>query len=97
MRMMLNLTIPVEKGNAAFIDGSLVATIQGLMQELSPEAAYFFPQGGERSAMIFFDMSDPSQIPQIAERLFENLHAAVEFTPVMNAEDLKKGMGAAGA
>jgi len=92
---MLRITIPVEKGNEAFKDGSLASTIQGLMEELKPEAAYFAPEGGERGAMIVFDMTDPSQIPQIAEKLFANLHAAVEFLPVMNADDLKRGLGGA--
>jgi len=94
MRMMLRWTVPVEQGNAAFKDGSLAATMQGLMQQLQPEAAYFMPEGGERGGLMVFDMTDPSQIPQIAEGLFTNLHAAVEFLPVMNADDLKRGMSA---
>ncbi len=47
---------------------------------------------GERAGMIFFDMADPSQIPQIAEPLFLNLDAAVEFVPVMNADDLREAL-----
>ena len=39
--------------------------------------------------MIVFDMADSAQIPVIAEPLFMNLDAAVEFIPVMNADDLK--------
>lgn len=42
--------------------------------------------------MTVLDMADPSQIPQIAEPLFLNVDAAVEFAPVMNAEDLKKAL-----
>ena len=41
---------------------------------------------------MVFDMADPSEIPQIAEQLFMNLDAAVEFTPVMNAEDLQRAL-----
>ncbi len=33
-----------------------------------------------------------AQIPQIAEPLFLNVDAAVEFVPVMNADDLKKAL-----
>jgi hypothetical protein len=36
-------------------------------------------------------LKDPSDIPVIAEPLFENLNAAVEFLTVMNVDDLKKG------
>lgn len=93
MRMMLKFTLPVEKGNAAFKDGSLGKTVEALMAKLKPEAAYFAPINGNRGGMIFFDLADPSQIVEFAEPLFHNLNAEVEFVPVMNADDLKKGFG----
>jgi Domain of unknown function (DUF3303) len=89
MRMMLRWTVPVERGNEAIKDGSLTRTMRSLLEDLKPEAAYFWPQDGERAGMVVFDMADPSQIPQIAEPLFIDLDAAVEFVPVMNADDLK--------
>jgi Domain of unknown function (DUF3303) len=92
MRTMLRWTVPVEKGNEAVADGTMPTTIEWLMKELKPESAYFFPDGGERSGQMVFDMANPSQIVEIAERLFEALDAAVEFTPVMNPEDLMKGL-----
>lgn len=92
MRMMLTFKVPVEKGNEAFKDGTLASTIQSLIQKLEPEAAYFGPSEGERSGFLVFDMKDSSQIPVIAEPLFSNLLAEVEFVPVMNADDLKKGL-----
>ncbi|MCH7992498.1 MAG: hypothetical protein IIC35_08785 [Gemmatimonadetes bacterium] len=93
MRMMLRWTVPVEKGNQMVNDGSMASVIESLMERLKPEAAYFFPEGGERAGMMFFDMQDSSDIPSIAEALFQDAEAAVEFVPVMNAEDLKKGLG----
>lgn len=92
MRTMLRWTVPVERGNEAIKDGTLAKTIQTLMDQLKPEAAYFMPTDGERSGMMVFDMTDPAQIPQIAEPLFFSLDAAVEFAPVMNAEDLKRAL-----
>jgi hypothetical protein len=41
MRMMLKFTLPVEKGNAAFRDGSLARVLESIMNKLKPEAAYF--------------------------------------------------------
>jgi hypothetical protein len=92
MRTMLRWTVPVERGNEAIKDGTLEQSIQTLMEQLKPEAAYFMPYDGERSGIMVFDMTDPAQIPQIVEPLFMALDAAVEFTPVMNADDLKRAL-----
>ena len=93
MRMMLKFTLPVEKGNAAINDGSLGRTMESIISKLKPEAAYFTPMDGKRGGVIFFDLADPSQIPEVVEPLFMNLNAATELTPVMNADDLRKGLG----
>ncbi len=92
MRTMLRWTVPVEKGNETIKDGSLQQTIETLAQELEPEAAYFWPEDGKRAGMMVFDMADPAEIPQIAEQLFLNLDAAVEFMPVMNVDDLQRAL-----
>jgi hypothetical protein len=97
MRMMLKFALPIEKGNAAFKDGSLGKTMESVLSKLKPEAAYFTTNDGKRGGMIFFDMADPSQIVEFAEPLFLNLNAEVEIVPVMNGDDLRKGMAKAGA
>ena len=94
MRTMLRWTVPVERGNQAIEDGSLGQAMESLLQQLEPEAAYFLAEDGKRGGMVFFDMADPSQIPQIAEPLFLRLNAAVEFVPVMNPDDLRKALAA---
>jgi hypothetical protein len=91
--MMLRWTAPVDKGNEMVHDGSMGEIVGALMEKLQPEAAYFHAEAGERSGSMFFDMQDSSEIPGIAEMLFQGADAAVEFIPVMNADDLKKGLG----
>ena len=93
MRMMLHVTVPVEQGNKAIKDGSLAKTIQSFMDEHKPEATYFFAREGKRTALFVLDLKDTTDIPRIAEPLFHHLNAAIEATPVMNAEDLKAGLG----
>lgn len=95
MRMMLKITIPTENGNRTVKDGSLPKILESTMKKLKPEAAYFLADKGRRTAMIFFDMRDASDVPSIAEPLFMALNAEVELLPVMNADDLQKGLGAA--
>jgi hypothetical protein len=92
MRTMLKFTLPVEKGNQAYNDGSLTKTVMAMMEKLKPEAAYFTPMDGKRGGMMFFNLTEPSQIVETVEPLFLNLNAAVELVPVMNADDLKKGL-----
>ncbi len=92
MRMMLKIVIPTETGNHAIKDGSLQKSFETIMGKLKPEAAYFFPEHGLRSAMMIFDMKDASEIPAIAEPLFAGLNARIQLLPVMNADDLKKGL-----
>jgi len=94
MRTMLRVVMPVEKGNQAIQNGTLPRVMMSAMQDLKPEAAYFYPENGKRACLMVFDMKDPSQIPVIAERFFMELNAEVTLTPVMNADDLKKGLEA---
>jgi len=93
MRVMVRWTVPVEKGNQAIADGSLRRTLAAMAEKLKPEASYFYAEDGKRAGMMVIDMTDSSQIPQIAEPLFSELDASVQFVPVMNADDLRKAIG----
>ena len=91
MRMLLRVSIPVETGNAAVKAGTLGSTIERILADLKPEAAYFVADdNGNRSASIVFDMQDSSQIPAIAEPWFLAFNAHVSFRPIMSPEDLAK-------
>ena len=57
--MLLRVSIPVETGNAAAKAGTLGSTVEKILADLKPEAAYFFPDdNGQRSGSIVFDMKD---------------------------------------
>jgi len=97
MRMLLRVSIPVETGNAAVKAGTLSSTIEGILADLKPEAAYFFADdNGDRSGSIVFDMKDASQIPGIAEPWFLAFNARVSLRPIMSPQDLAKAGPAIG-
>jgi hypothetical protein len=92
MRIMVKFSFPVEAGNSAIRSGKVEKVFQQIMQELKPEAAYFFIDGGERGGLIVVNMDDSSQLAQTAERFFFGLNARIEMVPVMAADDLQKGL-----
>jgi len=91
MRMLLRVSIPVEAGNAAAKAGTLGSTIEKILADLKPEAAYFFADdSGQRSGSIVFDMKNTSEIPAVAEPWFLAFNASVSLRPIMNPQDLDK-------
>jgi hypothetical protein len=92
MRVMIKFAFPVDAGNDAIRSGKMEKVFQGILEELKPEAAYFFPEGGERAGLFVVDMKESSQVVEIAERFFFGLNARIEMVPVMAAEDLQKGL-----
>ncbi len=81
MRMLLRVSVPVETGNALTKAGTLGSTVEKILADLKPEAAYFFvDDNGNRSNSIVFDMKDSSQMPAIAA-----FNANVSFRPVIAA------------
>ncbi|MDL4821314.1 DUF3303 family protein [Actinomadura opuntiae] len=94
MRVMLRARMDTRLGNEAIKNGTLPKTVQSLIERLKPEAAYFTALEGRRTCTLVFDMQDTSQIPSIAEPLFQSLGAEIEIVPVMNLDDLQKGLSA---
>ena len=91
MRMLLRVHIPVETGNLAARNGSLGSTIERILADLKPEAAYFSEDEGERTGYIFFDMKDSSQLTAVAEPWFLAFNARLTVRPAMNPQDLAAG------
>jgi len=92
MRVMARITIPVAAGNKAVTDGSIGKIIQDASERWKPEAMYFTTFAAQRTTYVVFDMPDSSDIPSFAEPFFNGLDAEVEIFPVMNTDDLMRGL-----
>ena len=90
MRFIVKARMDVEAANALASAGKLGSTIQSILEELKPEAAYFVADEGQRTAILVIDMEDPSQLPAVVEPWFLAFNADIEATPAMIAEDLEK-------
>jgi hypothetical protein len=90
MRFLLKAEMATEAGNEAARNGGLGTTIQSILDELKPEAAYFLASNGKRTALLIVNLDDASQIPALAEPWFLAVGANIELVPVMVADDLMK-------
>jgi hypothetical protein len=90
MRMMMKVSIPVEAGNAAARSGALGTTVQRILADLKPEAVYFVAENGLRTGFIFFDLTDSSRLPAVAEPWFHAFNATIAVCPAMTPADLAK-------
>jgi hypothetical protein len=94
MRMMMKAKMDTAAANKAIHEGRMRTVMQSMMEQLKPEAAYFGPDGGKRTAFIVFQLDDPSQLPMISEPLFAEFGATIEVCPVMDRDDLERGLSA---
>jgi hypothetical protein len=90
MRFLVKAQMDVEAANALARQGKLGSTIQSILEDLKPEAAYFVADEGKRTAYLVINMDDPSQIPALAEPWFLAFNATIKALPAMVAEDLAK-------
>ena len=90
---MVRVTFPAEAGTRAVKDPNFIKNLQGFIENNKAEAAYFTELNGDRTGIFIIDMLSADMIPVIAEPFFQ-MGAKVEFHPVMNFEELKKGLSA---
>jgi len=90
MRFIISCRFPTDKANATIKGGNFPQTVQSIMEELKPEAAYFTDMDGARGGHLVVNMDDASELPAIAEPLFFGLGATIKVQLVMTPEDLEK-------
>jgi len=95
--MLLDVTMPHEKFNAAVRDGTAGAKLGRILEAIKPEAVYFTEQDGRRGALLVVDVADSSKIPALAEPWFLTFNADVKLRIAMTPDDLgRAGLGELG-
>jgi hypothetical protein len=92
MRIMLKAQPDIELGNQAVQDGSINQVVQQVSEIVNPEAFYVGPIEGRRTIFLVFEIDDSSKIVSITEPFFTKLNAKVELFPVMNRDEMMKGL-----
>ncbi len=95
MRILLTFSINPEKGDQLIKEGRIGETMESILEDLQPEAAYFTDVEGTRGGFLVVDMEDASQVPAITEPLLLGVGATVHMQPVMTPEDLRGAAGEA--
>jgi len=90
MKMLMIVTIPHHKFNAAVKDGTAGAKLGKIMDALKPESAYFTELNGRRTGLLVVNIAETSQIPSFSEPWFLTFEADVQLHPVMLPADLQR-------
>jgi hypothetical protein len=90
---MVKFTIPTtEESNALIRDGSIGQTMETILGNLQPEAAYFCPLDGERGGYLVVNMEEESELVTKLELFWLELGATIEIFPLSSVDDLRAGL-----
>ncbi|MCV0426726.1 MAG: hypothetical protein K5905_14785 [Roseibium sp.] len=92
MRLMMTFKIPTLTGNEAGTQHRIGAAIEKLVADTGADASYFFMKDGMRAGVLFFEEDDQANLPRYNEPLMESLGAQIDIVPVLNLDDLKRGL-----
>lgn len=92
MRFLIRAKIPTEAGNKMVQDPNFLKNLEDYMSKAKPESAHFFAADGDRTMGFIVNIESNDQVPALVEPLFQGMNAKVEVHPVMNFDDLKKGL-----
>jgi len=96
MRMLMTVEMDNEATNRAIQDKTMPQVLESTLEKYHPEAAYFTTHDGQRTAYLVLDVAEPSQMVQISEPFFSTMKAKINWSPVMNRDDLREGLSKLG-
>jgi hypothetical protein len=79
-------------GTKLIQDPDFLKKLEDYINKVKPEASYFMPIEGQRTGAFIVNLESNDQVPAVVEPLFQWWGANVDVIPVMNFEDLKRGL-----
>jgi hypothetical protein len=90
MRFMITFRMPTDTANAAIKEGRIPQSLQSIMEELQPEAAYFTVVDGARGGHFIVNIDTPAQLPAMLEPLYLALGARIDVQLALTPEDFEQ-------
>ena len=92
MKFLLRLHMPTEYGNKMLQDPNFPKILEGVLNQIKPEAVYFTPFEGERGIYMIVNLSSADMIATISEPLWNTFNCKLDLQPVMELKDLQQGL-----
>ena len=92
MRFLVRAQISTDAGNRMIKNPKFMQNLEDYIKKVNAETSYFFEAGGDRTFVFIVNLESSDMIPSVAEPLFQDFGAKVEFHPVMVLEDLKQAL-----
>jgi hypothetical protein len=92
MRFLIRARTPTEAGNKVVQDPNFLTKLEEYMNKVKPEAAYFMPIEGQRAGAFIVNIESNEQLPAVVEPLFQWWGSNIDVIPVMNYNELKRGL-----
>jgi hypothetical protein len=92
MKFLLRLRMPTEHGNKMLQDPNFPKKLEGILNQIKPEAVYFSPMDGERGIYLVVNLPSADMIATIVEPLWMTFNCKLDLEPLMELADLQKGL-----
>jgi len=86
------LHMPTEYGNKMLQDLNFTKKLEGVLNQIKPEAVYFTPIEGERGIYMIVNLPSADMIATISEPLWMTFNCKLDLQPVMELKDLQLGL-----
>lgn len=90
MKLLFNITFPVEKFNHVAREGVAGHKLAAILEATKPEAVYFTGNHTGRGATAIYEVTDGAAIPALAEPWFMTFDAKIEYSIAINAQEMSK-------